>query len=164
MLTSQLLWPVWTLLINNVWRRRRFFNKYKKRRTRIYQQLCTLEASNSHILCLMPHCKFKKKITDFSPLSLSLLQLLILCASGVLWLMRSLGCKSYISFPHSYQRSEFLKCRGQSPNMLEPPLTLLKWFFSPKKIAISTSRCWDGLYRLHISRYWKEKLLLYYPK
>lgn len=96
-------------------------------------------------------------------MSLSLLQLLILCASGVLWLMRSLGCKSYISFPHSYQRPEFLKCRGQSPNILEPPLTLLKWVFSPKKIAISTSRCWDGLYRLHISRYWKEKLLLYYP-
>lgn len=78
--------------------------------------------------------------------------------------MRSLDCKSYIiSFPHSYQRSEFLKCRGQNPNMLELLLTLVKWFFSPKKIAIKTSRCWDGLDRLHISRYWKENLLLYYP-
>lgn len=77
--------------------------------------------------------------------------------------MRSLGCKSYIiSFPHSYQRSEFLKCRGQSPSMLELPLTLFKWFFSPKKTAITTRRCWDVIYRLHISRYRKENLLLYY--
>lgn len=107
----------------------------------------------------MPHCKFKKNYWFFPLESVpppATNPVCFRCAvpNEVIGLQK---------LPHSYQRSEFLKCRGQSPNMLEPPLTLLKWFFSPKKIAISTSRCWDGLYRLHISRYWKEKLLLYYP-
>lgn len=112
-------------LINNVWRRRRFFNKYKKEELESINNWAPqmLQIATYYVLC---HIVNFLKNYYFSPLSLSLLQLLILCSPGVLWLMRSLGCKSYISFPHSYQRSEFLKCRGQSPDMLEPPLTLLK--------------------------------------
>lgn len=105
--------------IHKVWRRRKFFIKYKEKRTKIHRQLGNTQM---HQIALtlrslaqpMPHCKAKK--APFFPLSLSILQLLLLCSTGMLCperLMRLLGCKSRTtSLPHPNQMSRFLKCKG----------------------------------------------------
>lgn len=112
--------------IHKVWRRRKFFIKYKEKRTKIHQQLltprCIKQLSHcAHRLSLCAHrlslCHIVKlKQHRFFPLGLSLLQLLLLCSSGMLWpeqLMRLLSCKSRTtSLPHPNQMSGFLKCKG----------------------------------------------------
>lgn len=97
----------------------------------MHQQLGTTQMHQTvHILGSlsqpMIHCKF----TNFFPLGLSLLQLLLLCSLGVLWpeqLMSPLGCKGYtISIPQSYQRPRFPKYKGSESHYIRPNLNIVQ--------------------------------------